>query len=291
MQCRSGDQAGIGNGLASGLTMFGFGGGAMIFGTLAASLIGWVGWRTTFLILGIAFAILILLGAFIIKPVTKEFQNQVASSSHHHVQVLEEVDWRHMLRHQNWWLYFSFSVFIAAAGMAIFNISTVYANLLVHNLTQAAAIAGIVSIANGVGRIAFGQLFDTMGYKVTMSGVCISVIIAAVILIVVESFQLILLLCLGFFLVGFGFGGMATCNSAFTAYFFGTKNYALNFSFVTFNVMPASIIGPACGSGSFTMTFIAMIVLAGLAFIGTMLIKKPHVASEANQVDISVIKP
>lgn len=277
-------------GLASGLTMFGFGGGAMIFGTLAASLIGSVGWRMTFLILGVVFAVLILAGAFIIKPVTKEFQEQVASAGHKRVQALEEVDWRYMLRRRNWWLYFSFSVFIAASGMAIFNISTVYANLFVHNLTQAAAIAGIVSIANGVGRIAFGQLFDSMGYKVTMSGVCLSVMAAAAILIAVEGLQNVLLLCAGFFLVGFGFGGMATCNSAFTAYFFGSKNYALNFSFVTFNVMPASIIGPACGSGSFTMTFAAMIVLAGLALAGTLLIRKPHVMTESNQVGIGTIK-
>ena len=38
------------------------------------------------------------------------------------------------------------------------------------------------------------------------------------------------------------------------------------------------------------MTFAAMIVLAGLALAGTLLIRKPHVMTESNQVGIGTIK-
>ena len=66
----------------------------------------------------------------------------------------EELDWRHMLRRRNFWLCFIWAIILSAAGLAIINESTTYASAFVGgDLTRAAALAGIVSIANGVGRV------------------------------------------------------------------------------------------------------------------------------------------
>lgn len=96
-------------GLASGLTMFGFGGGAMIFGTLAANLIAVLGWRMTFVIIGGTFAIIIFLAALFIKPVSTGFMIAISSATRQSSQAIEEIDWREMLHRRNWWYYFGFT--------------------------------------------------------------------------------------------------------------------------------------------------------------------------------------
>lgn len=158
------------------------------------------------------------------------------------------------------------------------------------DLTRAAALAGIVSMANGAGRILFGQAFDSWGYRRTMVTVCACVALAAAALLLAETTHLIYLLMIGFFLLGFGFGGMATCNSAFIAHFFGTKHYGMNFSLVTCNIIPASFVGPFCSNGSFSVAFLAMLGLAVASFTVTMLIQAPkqEPAQELAQMSISV---
>lgn len=85
-----------------------------------------------------------------------------------------------MLRRRNFWLCFIWAIILSAAGLAIINESTTYASAFVGgDLTRAAALAGIVSIANGVGRVLSGQLFDVKGYRTAMLGVSVLYLAAA----------------------------------------------------------------------------------------------------------------
>lgn len=262
-------------GLVSGITLMGFGFGGMLLGTLGASLITALGWRRTFLIFAVAFAAIMLAGALLLRPADDAFV-EAASTGGRRKAAVEEIPWRDMLRRRNFWLCFLWAVILSAAGLAIINESTTYAASFVGgDLTRAAAIAGVVSIANGVGRVISGQMFDTVGYRATM--LSISALYAASTAALVASLRTgsVPILAAAFLLVGLAYGGVPPTNSAFVVYFFGRRHYALNFSIINMNLIAASYLGPLCGGGSYMGIFIAILVFAIAGAVLTLLVRKP----------------
>lgn len=278
-------------GLISGITLMGFGFGGMILGTIGAKMIVSLGWRSTFVIFGGMFACIVVLGAFLLKPVTYDFLDQLASTSKKPIQALEELNYTGMLRRKNFWFYFTFSLMLSAAGLAVINISASYAgDILGGELTQAAAIAGIISVTNGFGRVLSGQLFDMKGYRITMFVICIMMTAAAGILFVSELTRSMPVLVMAFVLLGLAYGSVPPINSAFTAYFFGSKNYALNYSMMNLCLLPASVLGPMCANGPYQMTFVAMLIFTGIGFAVLLLIRKPKTTAAAGTADSILIE-
>jgi OFA family oxalate/formate antiporter-like MFS transporter len=254
-------------GLVSGIALMGFGFGGMVLGTLGASMITTLGWRTTFMYFGIAFGIIMIAGAFLLRSAKEDFLSKLSTQGKHKAFCVENIDYHQMLRRKNFWLYFIWAIILSAGGLAILNISTSYAGtFLGDNLTQAAAIAGIISIANGIGRVIFGGVFDLKGYRFTMFAVCATFIAAGVLLILAEMTTNIYLLSIAFLVVGLAYAGVVPTNSAYIAYFFGQKNYSLNFSLINLNLIFASYLGPWCANGDYMTTFMIIIVFA---IIGT----------------------
>ena len=263
-------------GLVSGIALMGFGFGGMILGTLGASLITSVGWRTTFVIFAAAFAIIMLLGAVLLQPATDDFLSRLSTQGSKKAFCVEDVDYRLMLRRRNFWLYFAFAIILSAAGLAVINISTAYAGtFLGNNLTQAAAVAGLVSIANGLGRVLFGGVFDAKGYRFTMFAVCVTFVAAGAMLLLAEMTHNIYVLSAAFLIIGLAYAGVVPTNSAYTAYFFGQKNYSLNFSITNLNLIVASYLGPWCANGEYTTTFIIIIAFAIIGMAITFAIRRP----------------
>lgn len=263
-------------GLISGISLMGFGFGSMLLGTVGASMITDLGWRRTFVIFGVVFAAIMLIGALLLKSTNEEFLERISSGVKTKRAAVEEIDYHQMLKRKNFWLYFAWAIILSAAGLAIINSSTAYASsILGDNLTRAAAVAGIVSIANGVGRVIFGQVFDSKGYRFTLFAVCITYAAAAIALMASLKAQSMPVLVIAFAVVGLAYGGVTPTNSAFTAYFFGSRNYALNFSITNLNLIFASYLGPMCGNGSYMTTFIAVLVFSVIGLLLSALIRAP----------------
>lgn len=263
-------------GLISGITLMGFGFGGMLLGTVGAGLITALGWRKTFMIFAVAFAVIMLAGAALLRTADDAFAETMAAGGRKKAAAVEEIAWQAMLRRRNFWLYFVWAIILSAAGLAIINESTPYAASFVGgDLTRAAAIAGLVSIANGVGRVIFGQLFDMVGYRVTMLSVSALYIASAGVLAASYKSGSLPVLVTAFLLVGLAYGGVTPTNSAFAAYFFGRKHYALNFSIINLNLIAASYLGPLCGGGAYMGIFGAIAVFAVFGAVLTVLVRKP----------------
>ena len=71
------------------------------------------------------------------------------------------------------------------------------------------------------------------------------------------------------------YAGVVPTNSAYTAYFFGQKNYSLNFSITNLNLIVASYLGPWCANGEYTTTFIIIIAFAIIGMAITFAIRRP----------------
>jgi len=262
-------------GLISGITLMGFGFGGMILGTVGASMITSLGWRVTFMIFALVFCIMMLLGAFILRAATPEFLRSFAGGSSSVKASVEEINAQQMVRRPNFWLYFIWAIVLSAAGLAVINDSTPLAqSVLQSDLTRAAAVAGIVSIFNGIGRVIFGGVFDKAGYRITMLAVSVFYILSAVVLTLALKSGSSVLLFVGFILIGLSYGGVTPTNSAYTAYFFGRENYSLNFSITNLNLIVASYLGPLCGGGNYFRTFIFIGVFAVIGIVITSLIRE-----------------
>lgn len=265
-------------GLISGITLMGFGFGSMILGTVAGAMIQSMGWRVTFRIFAVAFAIVMVVGALLLRNAGAEFVAYLSQGSSKAVTpAVEEVGAAVMLRRRNFWIYFVWAIILSAAGLAIINSSAPYAQLFVgENLTLAASIAGIVSIANGVGRVIFGGMFDKIGYRLTMLIDCVVFVVASLVLMASFATKSMPVLVIAFILIGLAYGGVTPTNSAFIAYFFGRENYAVNFPIVNLNLIFASFLGPMVGNGGYMMTFGAIIVFAIVGAVLVFLLKKPE---------------
>ena len=265
-------------GLISGITLMGFGFGSMILGTVTGAMIQSMGWRVTFRIFAVAFAIVMVVGALLLRNAGAEFVAYLSQGSSKAVTpAVEEVGAAVMLRRRNFWIYFVWAIILSAAGLAIINSSAPYAQLFVgENLTLAASIAGIVSIANGVGRVIFGGMFDKIGYRLTMLIDCVVFVVASLVLMASFATKSMPVLVIAFILIGLAYGGVTPTNSAFIAYFFGRENYAVNFPIVNLNLIFASFLGPMVGNGGYMMTFGAIIVFAIVGAVLVFLLKKPE---------------
>ncbi len=96
----------------------------------------------------------------------------------------------------------------------------------------AGAGLGVMSIFNGLGRLAWGSVSDRWGRQTALVGMCgVSVFACALVLRTAEGFSILLV---GMCLVAWSYGGYLALMPALTADFFGAKhvgaNYGLLFS-------------------------------------------------------------
>ena len=144
------------------------------------------------------------------------------------------------------------------------------------DVAAASAIAGTAmaiffSLANGIGRIAWGTISDTLGRKRSI------IIMMATQGVIVILFQWMAsseyLLYLGATLIGFNFGGNFALFPTITADTFGTKYIGQNYGWVFLAYGVGGILGPIMGGKlgdmqnfplAFTICGILCLVAAGL---------------------------
>ena len=274
-------------GMITGLAVAGFGFGAMLWVKLAGqwgSLLDNLGLSTTFIIYGISFAAMVIIGGFWMKfppegwvPAGfKAAQSNTVNSSDE-----REFSSGEMLSKIQFYLIFLTFVFSAGAGLMSIGLMKLYPMEALQkagmSAGQASAIAGTAmavffSLANGLGRIIWGSLSDKLGRKTSI------IIMTATQGIIVILFTYMagteLLLYLGATLIGFNFGGNFALFPTITADTFGAKNVGQNYPFVFLAYGVGGIFGPIMGGkmgdlGNFPLAF----TISGIAvLIGTILI-------------------
>ncbi len=270
-------------GLCSGILMMGFGASALVVGKLASALIGGPGWRTAYLALGIALACVLMISAAVLKrppegtplPEAKKKASRRGEGFE-----AEDMPTGRMLRRVSFWLAFLCIVCLSAVGNTVISFARDLSISVGAGAETATTLVGVLSICNGVGRIAFGALFDRLGRKRTMLFANILTIIAAGVTLAAVLTGSLPLMAAGLCLTGFSYGAGPTISSAFTSAFYGTKYFPLNFSIMNFNLMGASFMATAASSmlassGGYAAPFIFLVGLAVVSLVLDLLIRKP----------------
>lgn len=271
-------------GLSSGALMMGFGASSLVLGNIANTLFnGTLGWRKTFIILGLTSGFVIALSALIVKrPDENVVLPEPKKKSGSKNEDFEVVDYKptQMLRRFTFWRAFVYLICITAVGNSVISFARDLALSVGAKAALATTLVGILAVCNGLGRIITGAVFDSMGRRFTMIAANILTIIAAGITLLAVQLNSLPLCIIGLCLTGMSYGSSPTVSSAFTSAFYGQKNFAANLSIMNFNLMCASFIATACSSlltttQGYTVPFILLLTLSIVALVLNLSIRKP----------------
>ncbi len=251
-------------GLITGLAVAGFGFGATIWVKLAGSWFGGLlnttavfglpGVQSVFVIYGITFAALVLLGSIVmINPpegyMPAGWTPPTSANGDHEGAV--EFRTRDMLRTPQF--YMLWSVFFAAgvAGLMVIYCIKLFGidALEYHGVAGAGAITGTAmawyAIFNGFGRIAWGSISDRIGRKATIT--LMTALQGATMLMTYHLF-INFGLAYGFIfaaaLIGFNYGGSFALFPAITADYFGNARVGSNYGWMFTAYGIAGLAGP-----------------------------------------------
>jgi len=261
-------------GLITGLAVAGFGFGATLWVKLAGSwgnLIMSYGLSSTFTILGIIFMAMILFGSIWMRfPAAgwlPEGYTPPETSANANVGSDGDFDTMQMLKSPQFHLISLTFAFGASAGLMSIGLMKLWPMVALTGAgidkVSASAIAGTAmavffSLANGLGRIAWGALSDKLGRK---NSIVIMMATQGVFVILFQWMAAVpALLYLGATLIGFNFGGNFSLFPTITADTFGSKYIGQNYGWVFLAYGFGGILGPIMGGwlgdmGNFPLAF------------------------------------
>jgi OFA family oxalate/formate antiporter-like MFS transporter len=264
--------------------MMGFGASTLILGKVADLLFASsVGWRKTYIIIGIAIAAVIVLSSFAIKAPDKDTvlpQKKAGGKARQENFEARDYTPSEMVRRFTFWRAFLALICLTAVGSSVISFARDLALSVGAEAALATTLVGVLAVCNGLGRIITGALFDAMGRRFTMIAASVLTIFAAAVTLVAVSIGSLPICIIGLCLTGLSYGTSPTVASAFTSAFYGQKHFATNLSICNFNLMIASFIATACStlqtaSGGYTAPFILLLSLASVALVLNISIKKP----------------
>lgn len=272
-------------GLCSGCLMMGFGISTLILGNVISLMFenSALGWQKTYIFLGIVIALALFVAAFVLRlpnadivfPKAKAKKSQVNESFE-----LRDFSTLEMISTFTYWRAFVYIAFIAAVGNSVIS----FARDLVLSVgaapTVATTLVGVLAVCNGMGRIITGAVYDSLGRRVAMISSNIVTIAAAGVVLLAVQMNSLPICIVGLCFTGLSYGSCPTVSSAFTASFYGQKNFAVNYSITNFHLIGSSFIATLCSSllvsrGGFVVPFIVLLSLSVAALALNLSIRKP----------------
>ena len=263
--------------------MMGFGASALILGNAADAMFkSSIGWRNTFVILGVAIFAVLTVSALILKRPSPDTLFPATSSKAARTNDAEKKDFTsgQMLCRPSFWMAFICISFLAAVGSSVISFAKDLALSVNAPEALAVSLVGVLSVCNGLGRILTGAVFDVIGCRRTMICANILTIFATVVTLTAVSVGSLALCIAGVCLTGISYGTCPTITAACTSSFFGMKHFSSNMALMTFTVMVGSFVATASNrvleaTGGYTVTFIMLLGLTFAALLLNVFIKKP----------------
>ncbi len=292
-------------GLVTGLSVAGFGAGALFFAGPASTLLlspglggetiglsqvlhialgiskgsGFgIGWQTFFILHGVTSAILVIAGASLLSNPPAGWQPPGWKTHSSQIKPAVDTEWKEMLNTPLCCMLWLTFIFGATSGlMAIGQWKPLMGNIL-HGKTFApewmgtfgrfVEPVGILAIFNALGRIFWGKVSDFIDRPRAMMIMFLFQGMAFMMLVSVESHLAVFLASAW---VGLNFGGNFALFPSATADYFGTKNIGMNYGWVFTAYGVAGILGPVVGgvlydaTGAYVMAFLFAGILCFIA--------------------------
>ncbi len=265
-------------GMMSGIVKIGTGVGIMTVPLAAAWLISTYEWRTSYIIIGIALSILVVLGSQLLRrdpAQCKQFPDGEETGYIANGDTIEAgLSIKEAIHTRRFWM------LCPAYLTIVFSCNTIIVHIVPHvvdlgfSASFAATVLAAIGGASIIGRFTMGITTDKIGSKRALL-VCFLILIAALLWLQMAGDLWMLLL---FALVyGFCHGGFFALMSPAVAEFFGTHSHGLIFGIVIFSGSVGGSLGPLISgrifdtTGSYDMAFLLLLLLASTGFILVLL--------------------
>lgn len=271
-------------GTCSGIMMMCFGFSTMVIGNLAARFFDLpeVGWKKTFLVLGVVITLILVLCALVLRAPGKEVALPAAKPTRGRKEDFEPRDYsaREMLCRVSFWICYVYGTLHAAVGSAMFN----FARDVILDFGATAALAttlvGVLSVCNGLGRVLCGLAFDHLGRKTAMQLSNIITVLSPGLMLVALATGSLPLAIVAVCLAGLSYGTSPTISSTLTISFYGARDFAMNYSVSNTKLLFASFAATAtsalfAATGTYFAPFALLFGFALGAFVLNFFIRKP----------------
>ncbi|MSO84027.1 MAG: MFS transporter [Acidobacteria bacterium] len=273
-------------GLVVGLMVGGYGAGSAIFGPVATALIGSLGWRPTFQILGALFFGMCMIGAWLLKNPPPGYQPPgwtPAQSSAAAQRGARDYSPSEMLKTPTFvalWIAYCLGT---TAGLMIISQLVPFARAAGLSAAAATFAITIGAVGNAGGRILSGWLSDTLGRLTTLRVmVLLSAVAMPTLFVLREEVLLFYVLAM---VVYWCYGTQLSVFASTTADFYGTRNLGTNYGLLFSAWGVAGVIGPMIGAqvfdafGDYRYAFYTAGALAVVAFGSLALARSPGLAT------------
>ena len=259
-------------GLCSGILLTSFGFSSFLIGNTYQALtppeIG--AWRTSFTVLGMVVAAVLVLCAPFIRLPGPDFQEKAKEKK----QSVADQTPAQMLRSPQFWLFYLWATLLVGCGSSLVSHSNRFA-MESSTLTAPAASAlasSLIAVCNGSSRPIFGWIFDRFGKRTAMLAANGGFALASLLLIAALRLSSFPLVVTGFVVCGIAYGGMPPCVSAFIGATYGQKHYPINFSIYNTNLIFATLGSTLTGAlydatGSYRAFSLVFLLLIAVGFL------------------------
>lgn len=279
-------------GLIAGIVVSGFGLASVYAAPLTTGLIVNLGFKTAILILGIAFLVVVVTLAQILKPPPAGYipPGSITTDAKSNNKK-EDFLPREMLT--TWQFYVIWFMYVCGAGAGLMVISKLAAIADKQvGISMGFVLVAVLAIGNGGGRILAGMLSDKIGRKATMF-ICFLFQAFLIFLLSRASSNNFLgtmpLMSLISALIGANYGANLSLFPSITKDFYGLKNFGMNYGLVfsawgVGGFMLAKLAGAMyVKNQTFAIAYYGASALLILAAIMTILVKPPHHQIETNE--------
>lgn len=225
---------------------------------------------STFLTLGIIYAVMTIGGALLLDVPTKEIKNVKSKEF-----VCKDCDTRELFRSPNFYKLVFSDLLALMPGLLIIglaaNIGTDYIKMTDSDLISASTLVSVLALFNAGGRLLSGRLADKFGaLKIYRIMYLITIISLAFLSFVqVKPISIVAIV-----LIGVGYGSFLSLVPTITGKLFGPKNFSSNYSFVFLAYGAAALLGITIKkSVTFEQAFLIAMVTAIVGLIVASTIK------------------
>ncbi|MEM3492608.1 MAG: MFS transporter, partial [Nitrososphaerota archaeon] len=264
-------------GTAMGLTLLGFGLSPLITAPIMSALISSIGPLQTFLYLGAAFLIILLLLSIPLKFPSSNGGASIKTTSvvQSAAREVGQLDRHEMLRTKTFYALWTAYTLGCLSGLMAIGIAAPFGLEVAKISREVSSMAlSVFAIFNGMGRPLFGWLTDKLRPRAA-SMISFGMIASASSLLYFFSAGNLIVFYLGFAVLWLNLGGWLAIAPTSTKVFFGTKNYGKNYGIVITADGAGAILGPVISGWlrDSTGTYLSVLpLIASLALIGLLIV-------------------
>ncbi|MGA8481322.1 MAG: OFA family MFS transporter [Chthoniobacterales bacterium] len=272
-------------GFITGLAVAGFGAGALITAPVAENLIAGVGVLKTLAILGIAYLIMVVLGASVMRNPPEGWIPEGWQPSAKQQDQLQARNYtlKEALSTWQWYVLWAILFLNVTAGISIISQASPMAQEISGvSAAVGAGMVGVISVGNGIGRLLWAWFSDAIGRRNVF---LIMFLLQAVLFFLLPSLRQFTMLALVCFIIISCYGGGFGTMPAFAADYFGPKWVGSIYGLMLTAWGFAGVFGPLLianirqATGNYGG---ALIAIACILLVSSLLpiVLRPHRAAE-----------